>query len=320
MSKIISIDHGNRMMKTLRYVFPSSYMEGSSISGGDVLKYQGKVYTLIDEILPVLSDKTEDERYFILSLFAIGKELLHDAELYRKLTPHDPIKIKLLIGLPLQHYETYKSRFARYFSDRNEIIQFELNGKSYSIRITHAHVSPQAYAAAVTEYEQLKESRIINIVDIGGFTVDCLQLNKFQPNMARCTSLYFGVNTLFQSINDQARSAGGRDISNDIIEGILSKDPDILSDYSEKRIKTVISAGENHTNRMLAEIAQKGFDLEEDKTVFMGGGSILLREFIEKVGRAKKPLFIGDVHANARGYSLIYDMQTSNAGRKAYGA
>jgi len=181
-------------------------------------------------------------------------------------------------------------------------------------------VSPQAYAAAVTEYEQLKESRIINIVDIGGFTVDCLQLNKFQPNMARCTSLYFGVNTLFQNINDQARSAGGRGISNDIIEGILSKDPDILSDYSEKYINTIISAAKNHTNRMLAEIAQKGFDLEEDKTVFMGGGSILLREYIEKVGRAKKPLFIGDVHANARGYSLIHDMQTSNAGRKAYGA
>jgi len=66
-----------------------------------VLKYQGKVYTLIDEILPVFSDKTEDERYFILSFFAIGKELVSEAELYRKLTPHDPIKIQLLIGLPL---------------------------------------------------------------------------------------------------------------------------------------------------------------------------------------------------------------------------
>jgi len=285
-----------------------------------VLRYQDKVYTLVDEILPVLSDKTEDERYFILTLFAIGKELLHEAELYRKLTPHDPIKVELLIGLPLQHYEIYKKKFERYFTDQRGNIHFELNGKSYFIHITRAHASPQAYAAAVTAYEQLIESRIINIVDIGGFTVDCLQLNKFKPNMTRCTSLYWGINTLFQSINDQARSAGGRDISNDIIEGILSKDPEILSDYSEKRIKTVISAAETHANRMLAEIAQKGFDLEEDKTVFMGGGSILLREYIEKAGKAKKPLFIGDVHANAKGYSLIYDMQTSDAGRKSYGA
>ena len=191
MNKIISIDHGNRMMKTLRHVFPASYMEGSSIAGGDVLKYQGKMYTLIDEILPVLSDKTEDERYFILTLFAIGKELVHEAELYRKLTPHDPIKIELLVGLPLQHYETYKGKFEQYFSNQQRgNIQFELNGKPYSIRITRAHASPQAYAAAVTAYEQLKDSRIINIVDIGGFTVDCLQLNKFKPNMTRCTSLY----------------------------------------------------------------------------------------------------------------------------------
>jgi len=52
---------------------------------------------------------------------------------------------------------------------------------------------------------------------VGGVTVDCLQLNKFKPNMALCTSLYWGVNTL-QSINEQARKTGGRDISNDIIE------------------------------------------------------------------------------------------------------
>jgi len=47
MSKIIPIDHGNRMMKTLRHVFPASYMEGSSIAGGDVLKYQGKTFFLV---------------------------------------------------------------------------------------------------------------------------------------------------------------------------------------------------------------------------------------------------------------------------------
>jgi len=223
MKKIISIDHGNRLIKSTQQMFPSSFMESKYLPsiGGDVLNYEGKTYTLVDQNLPVLNDKTEDERYFILSLFAIGKELVNEAGMFQKLTPNDHIKVELLIGLPLQHYEIYSKKFERYFSDRSGVIQYELNGKPYSIKITGAHAFTQAYSAAVTVFDKLKDSNIVNIVDIGGFTVDCLQLNKFKPNMTLCTSLYWGVNTLFQNINDQMRSIGGRDISNIIIEGIL---------------------------------------------------------------------------------------------------
>ena len=322
MKRTISIDHGNRLMKTIGQSFPSSFVESKYLPsiGGDVLNYEGKTYTLVDQSLPVMNDKTEDERYFILSLIAIGKELADDAELMRKLTPHDHIKVDLLIGLPLQHYEAYRIKFERYFTDRNGVIQFELNNKPYSIRITGAQAFPQAYSAAVTVFDKLKSSNIVNVIDLGGFTVDCLQLNKFKPNMTLCTSLYWGVNTLFQSINDQIRSTGGRDISSTIIEGILKKDPADLAEYSGKRIDTVSSAAITHTERMLAEIAQKGFDLDEDRTVFMGGGSILLKDYILQANKAKKPIFVDDVHANAKGYQMLYDMQKSGGNRQQHGA
>jgi plasmid segregation protein ParM len=322
MKKVISIDHGNRLIKSERQVFPSCFLESKHLPSisGDVLNYEGKTYTLVDQSLPVLNDKTEDERYFILSLFAIGKELVNEAEMFRKLTPHDHIKVELLIGLPLQHYETYRTKFERYFSNRSDVIRYELNGKSYAIQIKSARAFPQAYSAAVTVYDRLKDSNIVNIVDIGGFTVDCLQLNKFKPNMNLCTSLYWGVNQLFQSINDQMRSGGGRDISISIIEGILRKDPSDLAEYSEKRITTITSAAISHAERMLAEIAQQGFDLEEDKTVFMGSGSILLKDYILKAGKAKKPIFIDDVHANAKGYRMLYDLNNSGASKQLQSA
>jgi len=53
----------------------------------------------------------------------------------------------------------------------------------YSIKISNVHVFPQAYSAAITAYDKLADSRIVNIVDIGGFTVDCLQLDNFNPNL-----------------------------------------------------------------------------------------------------------------------------------------
>jgi len=102
MKRVISIDHGNRLMKIINgQAFPSSFVESQYLPsiGGDVLNYEGKSYTVVDQCLPVLNDKTEDERYFILTLIAIGKELASDAELMRKLTPHDHINVELLIGL-----------------------------------------------------------------------------------------------------------------------------------------------------------------------------------------------------------------------------
>lgn len=323
MKKIISIDHGNRCCKIATgHVFPSSFVESKYLPsiGGDVLNYNGKTYTLVDQNLPVLNDKSKTERFFILTLFAIGKELVKEAELFQKLTPHDHIKVELLIGLPLQHYEIYRDKFERYFSNRADVIKYEFNGKPYSIKITGAQAFPQAYSAAVTVLDKLKDSNIVNIVDIGGYTVDCLQLERLKPNMTLCTSLYFGVNTLFQSINDQIRSTGGRDISNSIIEGILKKDPTDLTQYSKERIEIVTSAALSHTERMLAEIEQKGFDLDEDKTVCMGGGSILLKEYIQQAGKAKKLIFVDDIYANAKGYRLLYDMQNGNANKQLPGA
>jgi len=44
MKRTISIDHGNRLMKSIRQVFPSSFVESKYIPtiGGDVLTYESK--------------------------------------------------------------------------------------------------------------------------------------------------------------------------------------------------------------------------------------------------------------------------------------
>ena len=116
------------------------------------------------------------------------------------------------------------------------------------------------------------------------------------------------------------RSMGGKEIINSIIEGILKKDPVDLAEYSEKRIETVISAAQSHAERILDEIAQKGFDLEENKTVFMGGGSILLEDYIRKSGKVKKAIFIDNVHANAIGYQTLYEKRNGGANRQLHSA
>ena len=307
MTKVISIDHGNRNIKTLNHVFSSGYVESSILPsiGGDILQFNNKEYTIVDQCMPQQIDKTIDDRYFILTLFAIGKELANDMRLLRMFASDELVHVELLIGLPLQHFKSLKEKYVHYFTNR-DALTFTLNKRSYTVKITSAYVYPQAYAASVAAYSQLRGSKVVNVIDIGGYTVDCLQLTDNRPNMELCTSLYWGVNNLFRTINDHMRAGAGRDIPENIIESILMNDPAILSESSESRINLIRSCADTHASRLLSEVSQKGFDLVENKTVFVGGGSILLKQHILNTRLVMKPIFVDNIRANAEGYNLIY--------------
>ena len=74
---IISIDHGNKQIKTLNRTFTSGLLERDSkpAFGEDILCYEGKYYTLSEERIPYMRDKSKDNRFFILTLFAIAYEI-----------------------------------------------------------------------------------------------------------------------------------------------------------------------------------------------------------------------------------------------------
>ena len=72
----IPLDHGNRNMKTAEEVFTSGLVESDLKPVlGEYLQYNGKYYSLTGERIPYMRDKTLDDRFFILTLFGIGKEL-----------------------------------------------------------------------------------------------------------------------------------------------------------------------------------------------------------------------------------------------------
>ena len=72
----IPLDHGNRNMKTAEEVFTSGFVESDLKPVlGEYLEYNGKFYSLTGERIPYMRDKTLDDRFFILTLFGIGKEL-----------------------------------------------------------------------------------------------------------------------------------------------------------------------------------------------------------------------------------------------------
>lgn len=165
---LIGVDHGNKQIKT---VHCNPFVSGVKQSvtrpfGQNVLRYQNTYYTLSTERIPYRKDKTEDDRFFILTLFALAGEIeargAYSSEVQR---------IQLAVGLPPAHFGAQVERFTQYFRQRG-VIEFEMQGKPYSIYIEDAACFPQAYAAAATMLHTLVEEPKAVILDIGGFTAD----------------------------------------------------------------------------------------------------------------------------------------------------
>lgn len=308
---IISVDHGNKSIKTPHAIFTSGLVMSDGLQGfkTDYIGWNGKYYSLTERRISYLRDKTEDDRFFILTLFAIAKELE-----YRDVSETlDPIDITLLVGLPPAHYEQLHSRFEQYFLRRREAIDFEYNGKYYSIRINKVLSYPQAFAAAVTQYSTLKAHSVAYIIDIGGFTIDVLKLRFGRPDLEVVESFEKGVITLYNSIASKCNSQYARILEECEIDEVIRNQPTVLPGEVQQLIRSM-------TADFLAEfynfLRERGIDVSTSKCVFAGGGSLLLRGMIERGNKVAFPIFIEDIHANAIGYEVLYQSEVAANGKQ----
>lgn len=308
---IISVDHGNKSIKTPNLLFTSGLIVSDNQSGikSDSIYWEGKYYTLTERRISYMRDKTEDERFFVLTLFAIAYELerkgIREAE--------DPIDITLLVGLPPAHYGQLHGRFEQYFFRKREVIDFLFNDRCYSIRFNRVVSYSQALAAAVTRFGNLKNHAVSYIIDVGGFTVDVLKLRHGRPDLEVMESFEQGVITLYNSIISQCNSQFDRLLEDSDIDEVIRGEPTILPGEIQMLIRT---AANQFLNEFYNFLRERGIDVKSSKCVFAGGGSILLRNLIERSGKVGYPIFIDNIHANAIGYEILYRSEVSvNAGK-----
>ena len=74
----------------------------------------------------------------------------------------------------------------------------------------------------------------------------------------------------------------------------------------DRETKEIIQRhGRLYAERILSAIAEAGFDLKAVPSVFMGGGSAIMKRHVTPQDGLCKGVFITDVHANAAGYERI---------------
>lgn len=301
---LISIDHGNYAIKTPNFSFVAGLSEHTVKPplSEEILEYEGKYWTLSSQRLSYMRDKTHDDRYFILSLFAIAKELERTGR-------YSPVEqVQLAVGLPPEHYGALRDKFAQYFK-RSNAVKFVYKEKPYTIIINRVMVFPQAYAAVIPQSSLVVRTLRVFIIDVGGYTTDVLLLQHGKPDLQFCRSLETGIITMNNEIIRKVGALHDMLINDEHITAVLLGENGIILPDDVKEV--IYEAAKQHANDILNHLRELQVDLRANPAVFIGGGSILLRSFFEASPLVTKADFVESPNANALGYEMLAKKQLS---------
>jgi len=264
-------------------------------------------------------DKTEDDRYFILTLFAIARKHL---EAYPNFIGDEVLHIDLLIGLPPEHFIPLSTKYENFFHGRGQDCNFTFNDIPFSICINRVFCNIQAFAAVAPIISQVSKIPRAIIVDIGGYTADLLQLTYGEVDRrALCKSMEHGTIQFYNLIIERARASFGSMLIQEteidrilrtyprVVDGILTMEPDEYEPLGEDLIRLIVKEADQYISDFFNKLREQRLDLRTCATVFVGGGTILFRKMIDKqieMGKLKKTIFVTDICANTNGYLLLY--------------
>lgn len=302
---VISIDHGYFQIKTPHHHFTSGVSESVATMNGskNTLHYLGKSYEVGTKRKDFDEDKTKTEDYFLLTLAAIAKELETQG-----ICCEQTVEITLLVGLPITRLNYDTKPFTDYLARNNEVLYFVYEGNEYKIRIANVQVYVQGFAAIVHEWyygELDPDEAVLSVIDIGGWTTDTFMMVEKKAQTDTLDSLNVGMIKMLSMIQKEINLKTKTTIIQEKIEcylrGTTTVKPDIKNIIDEQCRKYAYS--------LLGQLKEKGIALENTQIALIGGGAILLKNYLLERLDKNETLVIEDVHANAKGYEDLYHAQ-----------
>lgn len=323
MNYIIGIDHGNGNMKTENTIYPCGYKmqetAPNKLFAKDIIEYEGKYYTLSTTRFPYQTDKTADEKAFILTLFSIAKEIIAraasnraDYDVQRDFSGFIGKDVILAVGLPPAHFEKQAKPFKDYFLKKAAHgINYKYNDKPFSFYLKDVLVFPQDYAGAIVfRGDLLSQYSTCYCIDIGDGTVDMVGLTNGIPDKDTMLSREYGMNKLRSSIIDDVINDYGVTLDHKTVEDFLAgKKIALAPDLAESIRARIDKTADDFTRNLVNQLHSKVPDFRVFPTIFCGGGAIALKPYLEKTQAFGITDYITEINANAVGYQQIAKMQ-----------
>lgn len=311
---IFAIDHGNDSIKTLNGRFLCGLTKSKHLSPlvDEYIYYNGFYYNLSGGQEIYSADKTQNENYLIYTLFAMCQE---EAKEKKKETGFSLDKpINLAMGLPPNDMESYYQKNRDYYMNamgNDEGLKFNYCGEDKCVKLEDIEIYAQGYAAAFWAKWMYKVKGAnsnntipINlndylIVDVGGGTCDIIEMKDNLPVLETLRTVEIGTIPMCNRISQIVKTKTTYKVERRIIEKAIFGQPTKLPDEALQIVK---EEAQKHADEIIAEVKKAVEDVRLVQVVYIGGGTKLLKKYLENHTEIDKPIFISDQKANVKGY------------------
>lgn len=131
-------------------------------------------------------------------------------------------------------------------------------------------------------------------------------LRRTEPDMQFCRSLEMGVIPMSNDIIGRVSALYDMKIEDDHIADIIQGRSTILPQEVQNAVLTTVR---DYAYGILDKLRELQVDLRANPAIFIGGGSILFKTFLEQSPLVAKADFVLDPKANAIGYGMLATAQ-----------
>ena len=133
-----------------------------------------------------------------------------------------------------------------------------------------------------------------------------LLLRNGKPDLQFCRSLETGIITMNNEIVRKVGALHDMRIEEEHISAVLGGQEIVLPEDIKITIK---EEAERHAKEILDQLRELQVDLRANPAIFIGGGSMLLKSYLQQSPLVIQADFIEDCHANAIGYEMLAQSQ-----------
>lgn len=262
---IIGVDAGYYATKTSEGVLFLSRISTKEniISENNVVTLDNKQYTV-----------GEGEMTFELN--KINHEITKVCILYALARSSEDTDFDIVTGLPIGLYSKQKEELKMMLSN-HRIITLEMNKRRRTIIINNVEIFPQGAGAL---YSSNIDNDVV-LVDIGGRTVDiCLfEMINNKRKLLKYSTILEGTLSLYSKVINSINNKYETNLRIEDGEKIFKSGLEI---YGQKQdLSFLRSIIEEHVELIFKELILN-YPIKTTKVVLSGGGSYLLKNFIEK--------------------------------------
>lgn len=317
----VGVDVGNSRTKSAHTEFISGYTqyEHEQLLANKCLCYNGKYYAeTLDSPFPYVEDKRENNQCLILTLISIAREIIwrikdsgrcaNQEMMQEEIKKYD--KLNLAVGLPPGHFTQAQDMKEFYLKALEGTTTFKYGKYEFSFTTNKVAIYAQGLSAAVVSTDVNKNLAIPRnnakyyVFDIGGYTFDMIPIIAGEPDSANIHSEPLGVRPICEKIAGHIQTTMGHTYDEYIIENVIreGQNKNTVTYVPEDVKKEILNYAQMYANRLVDKAIQCGFTVNYNPVLYVGGGSMLLKPFLQnnkKVGYAE---WIESSNANAIAY------------------